>query len=395
MRAAYVFLRDRFYHPAMALVAATVYGFPSRRLTVVGVTGTKGKSTTVELIAHILTAAGNEPAVSSSARNEASGTTMPRCFVIQRLLRQAVSRGSPYAVIEVTSQGVLQSRHRFIRWAIAVFTNLAPEHVEAHGSFEKYRAAKVAFFRYAATNPRAVFIVNGDDANASYFIRAAAGRETVIFGREAPLPALHGDFNGYNAAAALAVVSALGISRDDALRAIASFPGVRGRMELIQAEPFQVIVDYAVTPDSLRAAYGWAESESGRGRIIGVFGCTGGGRDAWKRPVMGGIAGEMCDQVILTDDDSYDEPVHDIMAAIERGLLATKDGAWKEGANYRKIADRGEAIRTALSLACPRDIVMITGKGGDRWLRMAHGRKIPWSDQDVVRGILASPQQDR
>ncbi len=389
--AAYVFLRDRFYHPAMALVAAIVYGFPSRRLTVIGVTGTKGKSTTVELLAHILEAAGKGVAVSSSVRNEGRGTTMPRCFVIQRLLRRAVSQGHGYAVIEVTSQGVLQSRHRFIRFAVAVFTNLAPEHVEAHGGFENYRAAKVSFFRYAAKNPRALFVINKDDENASYFVRAAEGHTTIMFGREDAPTSLYGDFNGYNAGAALAAASALGIPREGALRAIASFPGVRGRMEVIRKEPFEVVVDYAVTPDSLRAAYG---AFPGR-RIIGVFGCTGGGRDVWKRPVMGGIAGEMCDEVILTDDDSYDESTESIMAAIERGLVATKAGAWKEGANYRKIADRGEAIRAALSLARPHDVVMITGKGGDRWLRMAHGRKIPWSDQDVVREILRNPKAER
>ncbi len=386
MRAAYVFLRDRFYHPFMAFVAALVYGFPSRHLTVIGVTGTKGKSTTVELVAHILESAGKRAVVSSSVRNEARGTTMPRCFAIQKLLRQAVSRGLGHAVIEVTSQGVIQGRHLFIRWSVAVFTNLAPEHIEAHGGFEEYRAAKVSFFRYAATNPSAVFVVNKDDESSSYFIRAAEGHALVMFGKEDPPSSLHGAFNGYNAGAALAVASALGISRDIALRAIGSFPGVRGRMEIIQHEPFTVVVDYAVTPDSLRAAYAAFFGK----RIIGVFGCTGGGRDAWKRPVMGGIAGDMCDEIVLTDDDSYDESTEDIMAAIERGLRATRHGAWKEGANYRKISDRREAIRAAISLARPQDVVMITGKGGDRWLRMARGKKIPWSDQDIVREALAS-----
>lgn len=393
MKRLYVFVRDSFYHRLMAFFAAVLYGFPSRRLTVIGVTGTKGKSTTVELIAHILESAGKKVAVSSSVRNsEQSGMTMPGCFKLQRLLRDAVSRGCAYAVVEVTSQGVVQSRHRFITWAVAVFLNLAPEHVEAHGGFKKYRAAKVAFFEYAAKNPQAVFIINRDDENRSAFVRAAGSRTQVLFGRE-PAPAtLYGSFNEYNAGAALAVASALGIFKDVAERAIADFKGVYGRMEFIQHNPFAVVVDYAVTPDSLRAAYA---AFAGK-RIISVFGCTGGGRDTWKRRVMGGIAGEACALVVLTDDDSYDEHTEAIMAEIEHGLIGTKEGAhglaesgWQEGMNYWKIADRRTAIYKALSLAQADDVVLITGKGGDKWLRMARGKKIPWSDQDIIRDIIS------
>ncbi len=384
MKRIYVFLRDTFYHRIMAFIAAAFYGFPSRRLTVIGVTGTKGKSTTVELIAHILEAAGKKVAVSSSVRNTASGMTMQGCFKLQRLLRQAICDGCEYAVVEVTSQGVVQHRHRFITWAVAVFTNLAPEHVEAHGSFEKYRAAKVAFFEYAAKNPKAVFVINKDDENASYFMRAAGDCKKTVFGREQVPTTLYGAFNEYNAGAALAVVSALGIPEDSARRAMADFKGVRGRMEFVQQSPFAVVVDYAVTPDSLRAAY---DAFAGR-RIIAVFGCTGGGRDAWKREVMGAIAGTSCAAVILTDDDSYDEDTETIMAEIEAGLVSTKDGYWKIGEHYWKIADRRAAITKALSVAREGDVVLVTGKGGDRWLRMKRGIKIPWSDQDIIRDIL-------
>lgn len=384
MRKIYVFLRDTFYHRLMALCAAVLYGFPSRHIKVIGVTGTKGKSTTVELIAHILESAGKKVAVSSSARNTGSGMTMPGCFKLQGLLRDGVSRGCEYAVIEVTSQGVVQHRHRFIKWALAVFTNLAPEHVEAHGSFEKYRAAKAAFFEYAAKNPEAVFVINKDDENASYFIKAAGENKKIMFGREQAPRALYGAFNEYNAGAALVVASALGMSEDAVRRALADFKGVRGRMEFLQEEPFAIVVDYAVTPDSLRAAY---NAFAGK-RIIAVFGCTGGGRDIWKRPVMGAIAGEMCAAVVLTDDDSYDENTESIMAAIEAGLIATQDDYWKINKNYWKIADRRAAIVKALSLTQVGDVVLVTGKGGDTWLRMARGMKVSWSDQDVIRDIL-------
>ncbi len=384
MKRTYVFLRDGIYHPLMAFVAACLYGFPSRRLAVIGITGTKGKSTTVELVAHILESAGKKAVVSSSVRNAVSGMTMPGCFKLQRLLRDGVSRGCGYAVIEVTSQGVVQSRHRFIKWAVAVFANLAPEHVEAHGGFEKYRAAKVAFFEYAAKNPDAAFVINKDDESAPYFVKAARGYKKILFGREEAPATLHGAFNGYNAGAALAVASALGIFEDVAKRAVADFKGVYGRMEFLQRDPFTVVVDYAVTPDSLRAAYAAFFGS----RIISVFGCTGGGRDTWKRRVMGGIAGEACEAVVLTDDDSYDEDTESIMAEIEAGLVSAKDGAWKAGENYWKIANRKEAITKALSLARAGDVVLVTGKGGDRWLRMKRGTKIPWSDQDAIRDIL-------
>lgn len=386
MKKIYIFLRDTLYHPAMAFVAACLYGFPSRSLTVIGVTGTKGKSTTVELVAHILESAGKSVAVSSSVRNTDTGMTMPGCFKLQRLLREAVSRGCEYAVIEVTSQGVAQGRHLFIRFTVAAFLNLAPEHVEAHGGFEKYRAAKVAFFAYAAKNPNAVFVVNKDDASTPYFAAAAGSHRVTAFGAVQEPPFLKGQFNEYNAGAALAIASTLGLDPALARAAIDSFRGVRGRMESIDvgARPFSVVVDYAVTPDSLRAVY---ENFAGK-NIIGVFGCTGGGRDVWKRGVMGGIAGERCASVVLTDDDSYDEDPEAIMNDIEKGLLGASRGGWKRDINYWKIADRRAAIRKALSIAGSGDVVLITGKGGDAWLRMAHGRKIPWSDQDAVRDML-------
>ena len=385
IRSLYVFARDRIYHVLMALIAAAIYGFPSRRMTVIGITGTKGKSTAVELLAHILESAGKKVVVSSSVRNDASGATMPRCFALERLMARGLREGAAHAVIEVTSQGVLQGRHRFIRWSAAALTNLSPEHIEAHGGFEKYRAAKVAFFAYAAKNPRAVFFVNGGDASKAHFIRAARGRRIVEFGAsDAPCP-LPGAFNAYNVGAAIAIAREFGVSDSAARSGAASFAGVRGRMEYVRKEPFAAVVDYAVTPDSLKRVYEAALPEGGK--MIGVFGCTGGGRDAWKRPVMGSVAGELCDMIVLTDDDSYDESTEKIMGEIEGGFSA--DPKWRIGENYWKIADRGEAIRKAVSLAAPGDAVVITGKGGDRWLRMARGKKIPWSDQAVVLAALA------
>lgn len=384
IRTLYVFFRDRAYHPLMALFAAIVYRFPSHELVVIGITGTKGKSTVVELVAHILKSSGVNVVVSSSLRN-ASGMTMPGRFFLQRLMRQGIRSGATHAVIEVTSQGVLQSRHRFIRFAVAACTNLSPEHIEAHGGFENYRDAKVSFFSYAAAgNPASVFVVNASDPYKDHFIRAVAGHSVTHFSASAIASPLLGGFNAQNIGAALAISAALGIPDEVARLAVANFPGVSGRMELIQKDPFPVIVDYAVTPDSLRAAFEAARSAYPDHRIISVFGCTGGGRDIWKRPVMGGIAGELCGAVVLTDDDSYDEDTLAIIRDIEGGFSP----AWKEGANYFVVPDRRAALLKAISLADSRSLVIVSGKGGDQWLRMARGKKIPWSDQSELRSIL-------
>lgn len=413
----YFFLKDRVYHRVISWVGALLYWFPSRQLLVIGVTGTKGKSTTVELIAYILERAGKKVAVSSSVRNDASGMTMPGHFFIQRLLRRGVSAGCTHAVIEVTSQGVAQSRHRFIKWDIAVFTNLTREHIEAHGSFEKYREAKLDFFKYVGhrislcgiSDAPPLFIINKNDDNAQYFIDATNllkfhFNRIVLYAKSELSSNLIGEFNCYNVGAAVAVAEAAGIPPNSIQQAVRDFPGVRGRMEFIQREPFQVVVDYAVTPDSLEAVYQilrdlrFPSSPRIAGlqragmnhdsKLICVFGCTGGGRDVWKRPVMGRIAAHYCDEIILTDDDSYDENPLSIIEEIESGFLQRAHSVWQIGKNYWKIIDRGEAIRKALLLARPGDIVIITGKGGDKWLRVAGGKKIPWSDQGVVRDIL-------
>lgn len=375
------------YHFLVSFAAACIYRFPSRRLTVIGVTGTKGKSTVVELIAFILEYAGKKTVVSSSVRNDESGMTMPGRFFLQRLLRKGVRQGCGYAVIEVTSQGVMQSRHRFIQWSVAVFTNLAPEHIEAHGSFEKYREAKSAFFQYAARNHKARFAINNDDANADYFIKAAAGHQSILFGRSDMPSRLIGEFNKYNIGAAAAAAELLDISPAVIRSAVAHFSGIRGRMEYIQREPFSVVVDYAVTPDSLEAVYKTIKNTSPR--LVCVFGCTGGGRDAWKRPVMGKIAAEYCDEIILTDDDSYDENPADIIEEIARGIALPPKPL---PLIPFKIIDRREAIKKAISLARAGDAVVITGKGGDRWLRIAGGKKISWSDQETARELLAGWQ---
>ncbi len=382
---------NSFCHFLWAFWGALICGFPSRKIFVVGVTGTKGKTTTTELIAAIFEAAGRKTAVLNSYRIKTngdadlnrSGMSMPGRGAIQRFLRKAAAGGCEMAVIEVTSQGVLQHRHRFIRFGAAVFVNIHPAHIEAHGSFEKYREAKLDFFRRAGKS--AVFIVNRDDASADRFASAAAS--PVFFSkndlRESALSDfLKSDFNRENAAAAAAFARARGIGEEIIKKTLLEFAGVPGRLEYVQKKPFAVVVDYAHTPDSLDAVYKTLRERlpDGGGKMICVLGAAGGGRDKWKRVAMGKIAAESCDEIILTDEDPYDEEPAAILADIKRGIGDSESEARKA----REILDRGEAICEAVGLAQAGDIVIITGKGSEPWMHLAKKRKIPWSDREAV-----------
>ncbi|MFA5386597.1 MAG: UDP-N-acetylmuramoyl-L-alanyl-D-glutamate--2,6-diaminopimelate ligase [Candidatus Paceibacterota bacterium] len=391
----------KIYHYCLAFLGALIYRFPSRKIFVVGITGTKGKSTTLELINAILEAAGKKTALLSSIRikinkesdKNLTGTTMPGRFFIQKFLRKAVDAGCEYALVEVTSQGIIQYRHRFINWGAVMFTNLTPEHIEAHGGFEKYREAKVDFFRYAARNPKTkLFLINKEDANANYFLEAVAQflsseRRITLFSKNQLLAAdyripvtLSGDFNLENVATAINFTRAMGIKDETIKKAVENFGGVTGRMEIIQNEPFRVIIDYAHTPDSLEAVY----KSLLPSRLVCVFGSAGGGRDKWKRPELGKIAAKYCAEVILTDEEPYDEDPTQILSQIKSGI---KNSEFKMQ-NLHEILDRKEAIRKAISLAKKGDTVIITGKGHEPFIKMAKGKKIPWNERKVVEEVL-------
>ncbi len=380
-----------FYHTAWVLLGAVFYRFPSKKIFVVGVTGTKGKSTTVELISFILEKAGKKTAAVSSVSlkiggeisGNLTGNTMPGRFFIQKFLRRAVDNNCQYAVVEVTSEGVSANRHLFVDWQAAVFINLHPEHIETHGSFEKYREAKLKFFRSA----KKLFFINEDDENADYFIKAAGGKEIILFGKSELESNLVGDFNKYNVGAAVAFVKSQGVSDEIIKRAVSGFPGVPGRMEFVhrptKEKPFTAVVDYAHTPDSLRNVYTTLRRESEISKLICVLGAAGGGRDKWKRPEMGKIAAEFCDEVILTDEDPYNENPFSILEDIEKGFSENPNNKTQMTKLY-KILDRGEAIKKAVELAGVGDIVIITGKGSEKFIRVAKGKKMPWSDGDAI-----------
>lgn len=403
------------YHFLLSFLAALTYGFPSRHLFVVGVTGTKGKTTVVELCHRILEESGAGVASLSSLRFRIGARelpnlrkmTMPGRFFVQKFLHQSLRAGCRYAVLEVTSEGIKQFRHRFISFDAAILTNVAPEHIESHGSFERYLRAKLdLFFRL----PReGIAIINRDDQNAGRF-RASTRARVVSYSNEgisvhsrfSPVTAaeiksaglrfelagtsisspLLGSFNLSNVLAA----SALGLAEHLTLEKIASavkkVEGVPGRMEILQEEPFWVVVDYAHTPDSLKLVYAAVrkiqEERGGKGRLVCVLGAAGGGRDRWKRPVLGRIASQMCERVILTNEDPYDEDPSAILAEIGRGATLP----------YETILDRREAIRAALSGAERADLIVITGKGAEPWIMGPNQLKTPWDERVVVRELL-------
>jgi UDP-N-acetylmuramoyl-L-alanyl-D-glutamate--2,6-diaminopimelate ligase len=408
------------YHFAMAFLAAAYCRFPSRKLKVIGVTGTNGKSTTIEMVAAILKEAGYRVALSSSIRFEVageerknwSGNSMPGRCAMQRFLAQAAKAKCDYALIEVTSEGIVQHRHRFIKFEGAVFTNLTPEHIEAHGGFDNYRKAKQRLFRAA----KGFHVINCDDQNAGYFLKfkpkkkfcyslspsvpqgcdncetlivqnvAAEGEgvEFVVNGKDFKLN-LAGQFNIYNALAAIGAAMSQGIGLDVCQKALAKISSIPGRMEKVHSSP-DIFVDYAFTPNALEKVYATLKKDLPPGaRLICLLGACGGGRDKWKRPVLGQIAARWCDRIILANEDPFDEDPQAIISMIKEGV--EKENFPK--GNLHLIIDRRQAISQALALAGPRDKVILTGKGCEPWIRVKRGQKIAWDEKIVVLEELA------
>ena len=404
------------YHGVLSFFMTLSYGFPARKLTVIGVTGTKGKSTTAEMLFSILRAAGHTTALISTIRfaieddsepNRYKMTLQGRGFA-QAFMHKALRAGCTHLVIEVTSESVLQYRHWFLELDGLIVTNIQREHIENHGSFENYVAAKRAIVETLVRSSKRnkILVANEDIPESRTFLSAhaclPAGKvqKTIGFGLHElkhlvgdersisfeyagvrfslPMP---GTFNAMNALAALKFCEAFDIPLLTAMHALAVLPVVRGRVEHIEAgQDFLVVVDYAHTPDSLRALYDAFPKQ----RKICVLGNTGGGRDTWKRPLMGSIADETCEKVILTNEDPYDEDPLVIVDAMTRDMKRAPE----------IIMDRRGAIRRALYIARPGDAVLISGKGTDPFIMGVGGTKTPWSDERVVREELEKLLQE-
>jgi UDP-N-acetylmuramoyl-L-alanyl-D-glutamate--2,6-diaminopimelate ligase len=319
--------------------------------------------------------------------------SMPGRFFVQSLIKKAVKAKCDHIILEMTSQGTIQFRHKFIQLDAFVFTNLSPEHLDSHGSYEKYVEAKVKIAKELIKSKKQnrLIVVNTDDKESAKFLACDSDKKAT-YGAEDAKPyliksegidftlagrsvhsALSGLFNLYNLLAGIACTKNLGVSEEVIVRAIEKFNGVKGRVERINVgQDFTAIVDYAHTPDSLEKLYQIFE----KSRNICVLGGTGGGRDNWKRKEMGRIADSYCDEIILTDEDPYDEDPNKIVADVASGIT---------NQTPKTIMDRREAIVTALKMAKTGDSVLITGKGTDPYIMGPNGTKTPWSDSQITK----------
>src|SRR3990167_7952219 len=379
------------YHYCLALAAAVRYGFPSRRIVVIGVTGTKGKTSTANFIWSCLSAAGKKTGIITTANVRigerevlnAYHMTMPGPFVIQRLLREMVDAGCTHSVIETTSEGLKQHRETGVQYDIAVFTNLFPEHLPSHGgSFETYKKMKGKMFASLMGRARKiidrhpvekVIVANAESEHASFFLGFSADRKiTFAVEKQADCTAkdvrsdaagvtfkvnnaefalkIPGTFNVSNALPAI-VISRLANIDDAAIaRGLASLPIIPGRMERTdEGQKFTVFVDYAHEGESMRNVLETANAMRAQGgKIIVLLGAEGGGRDKAKRPIMGKLAGEIADYVVVSNVDPYDDDPYEILEDIAQ---AAEEAAKKRDADLFVIEDRRAGINKALSLA--------------------------------------------
>jgi UDP-N-acetylmuramoyl-L-alanyl-D-glutamate--2,6-diaminopimelate ligase len=400
-------LLQPIYHYKLALLGAIIYGFPSKDIKVVLVTGTKGKSSTTEFINAMLESGGKKTALLGTIRFKIDERTWPNKFkmttpgrfFVQKFLRDAVTAGCEYAILEMSSEAAKQYRHKFIDTDALVFTNISPEHIESHGSFEKYLNAKLSLAKALGKSKKVgrIVVANADDPESEKFLAINvpvkisyrledvkpfelkdSGSTFTLFGQQIHT-VLPGKFNLYNILAAANYAYTQGINLKQIKTAIEHLEEIKGRVQKINAgQRFAVVVDYAHTADSLKNLY---EAFPGNQKIC-VLGNCGGGRDTWKRPEMARIADNYCNEIILTDEDPYDDNpeqiVEEMRAVIEKKPVSV-------------IMDRRAAIHTAIERACTLEkntkakiAVLISGKGTDPYIMRANGAKEPWSDADVA-----------
>ncbi len=433
-----------FYHKSLAILSAFVYGFPSNKMIVVGVTGTNGKSTTVALIAKVLESGGAGVGATSTVGfkiadkewlNDKKMTMLGR-FQLQKLLKKMAQAGCKYAVLEVSSEGIKQYRHLGINFDYAVFTNLTPEHLESHGGFDNYKRAKGELFQHLTKRKKIIkqsltpssvvtpddpevkktAIVNIDDKHAEYFLTFSADKKIKfsVKNENADLIAkniqvstagtsfeindkkinlkLIGAFNVENALPAIAVGIEEGIALEKIKQGLESVKVVPGRMEAIdEGQPFSVLVDYAPEPASMGKLYETIilinqSTNQPINQIIHVLGSCGGGRDKARRPVLGKMAGKNSDIVVVTNEDPYDDDPMEIIDQVAAGALEVGK---KLNENLFKILDRKQAIEKALSLAKQGDLVLVTGKGSEQRMAVAGGKYVEWDDRSIIREILS------
>lgn len=415
------------YHGFVSWWANVWFGHPSDKLIVIGVTGTNGKSTTVNLTARILEEAGYKVGFTSTVNYKFDGQemlntlkmTMPSGWILQKWLALMVKNHCQYAVLEISSEGLAQNRHLGINFDVAVFTNLTPEHLESHGGFENYKHAKGKLFAALQQHEvtaeklrinrevKKTIITNSDDEHSKFFVgfpaerylsygvNNAANFKTQGFlsslkGVEFDVDNVHfhlqlkGRFDVYNSLAAIAVAQSQEVSLEVCKQALEKVPVVPGRMEIIQSEPFLVVVDYAYEPEEMRQLYDTI-SRWPHHRLIQVLGPTGGGRDKLRIPILGKMAAQNTDMVFVTMDDPYDDDPEELIQQMVAGAAASGKVVGRDLFSFK---DRRGAIGKALHAAVAGDLVLITGKGADQRMALANGKYIEWDDRKVVREEL-------
>lgn len=422
------------YHLSLAALAAFYYGWPSKKMIVIGITGTKGKTSAANFIWSVLMAGGHQTGLIGTANIRIGEIemlnkyhmTMPGRFILQKLLRQMADAGCKFAVVETTSEGIKQWRHFGIFYDVAIFTNLTPEHLEAHGgSFENYKKAKGKLFKsvYRGSHKvidglpaqtgkeiKKIIIVNYDDLHKEFFLNFSADKK-ITFGtiEGADFQAekirntkdgleffigstpyeinILGKFNVYNALPAVVIGSVFDISKEKIREGLKNLKNIPGRIEKIdEGQGFLVFVDYAHEKEGMNAVLETANEIAAEAisKVIVLLGAEGGGRDKAKRPVLGEIAGKYADFVIISNVDPYEDDPKEICEDI--AVAAEKFGKIRDK-NLFVIEDRREGIKKALSLAGQNDVLLITGKGSEQSIIIG-GKRYPWDDRVVVREEL-------
>lgn len=384
---------NNFYHLPKAILANIIYGFPTRKLKVIGVTGTDGKTTTVNMIYQILKGAGKRVSMISTINAEIGGkkfdtgfhVTSPDPFTIQKLAKDATGNGDEFLILEVTSHGLDQYRFWGIKFLIGVITNITHEHLDYHRNFENYFKTKLKLIK--GTDCAVV------NQNLASNLEGCKRSKVITFGlnkgdfnqKEVKLKLkVFGRYNIENALAAMAVSYLLNIPKLQVLRSLEKFEGVSGRMEEISnSRGIKIFIDFAHTPNALEQALIALQSHISAGRLIAVFGCAS-ERDVSKRPIMGRISAKLANITILTNEDPRYEDENKIISEIAKGAVSF--GA-KIGINLFKEADRQKAILMALSLAKKGDCIGIFGKGHERTMNIK-GQEQPWSDFEAVRKAI-------
>jgi len=367
-------LKNYFYHLPKAILANFIYGFPSRKLFVIGITGTKGKTSVAHQIHHLLKTNNKKSTLISTISAPGLHVTTPSSFALQKLIKQAVDSRKKYLILEVTSHALDQYRIWGIKFDLALFTQITRDHLYYHQTLGRYRQAKAKLIRQAK-----FCLFNSQDPSLK-FLETFAKKYKCSY---QIYQTQDQNFVKQNQAAVKAIAKKIGFNNQTILQAIKTFTGIPGRIELVYNQAFKVYIDFAHTSHSLEAVLKYLRPQT-RGRLIAVFGCAG-GRDHTRRK-MGFVAGKLADFIIVTAEDPRTESAKKICQEIAQ--WAKKAGA-KQIKNFLIIPDRQQAINHAISIAKPGDVIGLFGKGHEK--SMCFGKiEQPWSEHEAFKKALKS-----